>query len=162
MATGTRLKGCSALITGGAQGIGKAIAQAFAGEGASVCVVDVNGDAAEETASGLRGNGVDAFGQSAFAAKPHHSIRISTNGIDVVMRQSILCREINKSCSIITRNPTFRPKPHHPVCGTGDGSHAIVCQSIVGCKRAVTLAIITRYTIVGCKPHDPLCIPMNR
>lgn len=70
MATGTRLEGKSALVTGGAKGIGKAIGVAFAAQGASVCVLDVDGDAAEEAASGLRGNGVDSFGQQADVTSP--------------------------------------------------------------------------------------------
>jgi len=43
----------TALITGGAQGIGLAIAERFAAEGARVVIADLNGDAAEAAAKGL-------------------------------------------------------------------------------------------------------------
>jgi 3-hydroxybutyrate dehydrogenase len=50
-----RLAGKVALVTGGASGIGLGIAQAFAREGARVCVADVNAAGAEQVARELRG-----------------------------------------------------------------------------------------------------------
>lgn len=47
------LKNKVAVITGGASGIGKAIAEVFASQGAQVCVVDLNESAAKETAQSL-------------------------------------------------------------------------------------------------------------
>ncbi len=49
-----------AIVTGGAQGIGAAIAERLAGEGASVAVVDINLEKALETAERVRQAGVDA------------------------------------------------------------------------------------------------------
>jgi 3-oxoacyl-[acyl-carrier protein] reductase len=54
-----RLKGKTALITGGAQGFGFGIAETFVREGARVAVLDINGDKAEEAAR--------AIGQQAIA-----------------------------------------------------------------------------------------------
>ena len=52
-----RLSGKTAAITGGAGGIGGAIAQCFAGEGAKLAVLDLNGDGAADMAASLEGSG---------------------------------------------------------------------------------------------------------
>ncbi|MCF7854766.1 MAG: 3-oxoacyl-[acyl-carrier-protein] reductase [Candidatus Pacebacteria bacterium] len=49
-----------AVITGGARGIGKAIGQTLAAEGAKLAVSDILADAAEATAAEFRENGTDA------------------------------------------------------------------------------------------------------
>jgi NAD(P)-dependent dehydrogenase (short-subunit alcohol dehydrogenase family) len=50
-----RLEGRRCLVTGGASGIGRATAEAFAREGARVAVLDLDGDAATEAASQFEG-----------------------------------------------------------------------------------------------------------
>ncbi len=50
------LKDRVAIVTGGAQGIGRAIAAKLAEEGASVVIADVNGDGARSAAEGLPGS----------------------------------------------------------------------------------------------------------
>lgn len=51
-----------AVITGGGSGIGKAIGECFAAQGAAVCIIDLNEVAANETASSIQASGGKAFG----------------------------------------------------------------------------------------------------
>jgi 2-hydroxycyclohexanecarboxyl-CoA dehydrogenase len=56
----TRLNGKVAIVTGAAQGIGKAIVSRLAAEGAKVALADVQLDSAEESAAEIRSNGAQA------------------------------------------------------------------------------------------------------
>lgn len=55
-----RMNGKKCVVTGGARGIGRAIAMAFGREGADVAIIDRNGDLAETTARDVMALGVSA------------------------------------------------------------------------------------------------------
>ena len=56
-----RLHGRVCIVTGGGHGIGKAYCEGLAGHGAAVVVAEIDGDAAERTAAGLRAAGKQAL-----------------------------------------------------------------------------------------------------
>jgi len=60
-----KLKGQTAFVTGGAQGIGKSICRALAKEGANIVVSDINIDMAQKTSDGLKSD----FGIKSIAVK---------------------------------------------------------------------------------------------
>jgi len=62
---GGKLQGRVAIVTGAGSGIGAATAARFAAEGAAVVCVDLNGDAAEQTAAEIAGLGGRALAAAA-------------------------------------------------------------------------------------------------
>jgi len=64
-----KLEGKVAIVTGGARGIGKAISEKLASEGASLVLVDVMLDVAEQTANEFKAKGVNAFAVKADVSK---------------------------------------------------------------------------------------------
>ncbi len=56
-----RLDGSAALVTGGGQGIGRALARALGEAGARVAIVDMNRTTAEEVAHELAGEGIETM-----------------------------------------------------------------------------------------------------
>lgn len=53
-----RLDGKIALVTGAGSGIGRCIAEAYAGEGARVALADINADAAKSAARAIGNNAI--------------------------------------------------------------------------------------------------------
>ncbi|MHA6686913.1 L-iditol 2-dehydrogenase [Mesorhizobium sp. A556] len=88
-----RLAGKSALITGSARGIGRAFAEAYLREGATVAIADINLEAAQKTAAEL--------GEKAYAVKLDvtdlasieaavKAVEERTGGLDIVINNAAL------------------------------------------------------------------------
>ncbi|MCB2031632.1 MAG: SDR family NAD(P)-dependent oxidoreductase, partial [Rhodoferax sp.] len=66
---GTRLNNKVALVTGAAQGIGRAVAGRYAAEGATVGVLDIKAENAEKAAQSIRDAGGKAIALSGDVAR---------------------------------------------------------------------------------------------
>jgi 3-oxoacyl-[acyl-carrier protein] reductase len=76
------LDGRVALITGGAGGIGVAVARRFTAAGASVALADIRSDAAEQAAEELNGRGYRAIGLGGDVSKPEDADALVQNTLD--------------------------------------------------------------------------------
>jgi len=89
-ASGARLAGQVAVITGGGRGIGQAIACAFASEGAQVIVADVDAEAASETARAIAARGAKALVVPTDVTSPEAQDRLFKRVADTFKRLDIL------------------------------------------------------------------------
>ena len=85
------LKDRVAVITGGAAGIGEAIARALAAEGCVICILDKNADAARKTASAIVGSSKQAIsaavdvGDAAAVTRAFEQFVASEKRIDILV-----------------------------------------------------------------------------
>ena len=88
-----RLDGKSALITGSARGIGRAFAEAYIREGATVAIADINLERAEQTAKELGASAyairMDVTSQDSIDAAVA-TVETKTGGIDVLINNAAL------------------------------------------------------------------------
>ncbi len=88
-----RLQGKSALITGSARGIGKAFALAYAREGATVAIADINLDAAKAAAEEIGPNAyavkLDVTDQASIEASIK-AVEDKTGGLDILINNAAL------------------------------------------------------------------------
>lgn len=76
-----RFQGRVAFVTGGSRGIGKAIVEQLAVEGAKVAIIDVNEEALLETTHELREKGVEVFSKIANV--------VDSNEVEIAMEESV-------------------------------------------------------------------------
>jgi D-sorbitol dehydrogenase (acceptor) len=88
-----RLEGKSALITGSARGIGRAFAEAYVREGATVAIADINLEAAEQTAREIGDKAyavkLDVTDQASIDAAVK-AVEKRTGGLDILVNNAAL------------------------------------------------------------------------
>lgn len=58
------IEGKTAIVTGGASGLGRAYAEVMTDNGARVCIFDVNQERIDQTVASLKAKGLEAYGQN--------------------------------------------------------------------------------------------------
>jgi NAD(P)-dependent dehydrogenase (short-subunit alcohol dehydrogenase family) len=76
------LKGTTALVTGGAQGIGRGYAFALGEAGAKVAIVDINGETAKATAKELQAAGIESMAYACDVTKPDQVVSMVKHIVD--------------------------------------------------------------------------------
>jgi 3-oxoacyl-[acyl-carrier protein] reductase len=102
----TLLDGQTAVITGGAQGLGAAIAHIFAENNAKVVIGDLDGDLAEAAAQALRDKGYEAIGVRANVTSPEDVEALVKTAVDTFGRLDVFVNNAG-----ITRDATIRKMP---------------------------------------------------
>jgi 3-oxoacyl-[acyl-carrier protein] reductase len=102
------LDGQVAVVTGGGQGIGRAIALRFASEGADVAIVDVNQDAATTTSAEVRSIGRRAVVEVADVSDPEAVV----GAVGDVARQFERIHILVNNAGVEKRAPFFDITPH--------------------------------------------------
>lgn len=93
-----RLKDKVAIVTGGGSGIGESICTVFAGEGAKVCVVDINADKAKSVAKTINDAGGAATGFAADITDPDAVKEMAAKVHDTYGRIDVLINNAGARC----------------------------------------------------------------
>jgi 2-hydroxycyclohexanecarboxyl-CoA dehydrogenase len=129
MASGiTRLRGKVALVTGAAQGIGRAIATRLAEEGAKVAIADIQEDVATATAAEIRAAGNEA-----------HPVRLDVTSLESAMAAvETIERELGPIDILVNNAGWDQLEPFvESTPETWDKVIAINFRGVLNCCRAV-------------------------
>ncbi len=130
-----RLKGRTALITGGARGIGEAVAKAFVREGASVAILDLKPEAAKGAADRLAASGGKAMSVAADVSDEAAVIAAVGEASRALGRIDILVNNAGiDTTSLVVAMPT----------AMWDHMMAVNLRGVFLCTRAVLPGMIER------------------
>jgi NAD(P)-dependent dehydrogenase (short-subunit alcohol dehydrogenase family) len=147
------LTGQTALITGGAQGIGRAIAEALLEYGAIVVIADVNAALAEQTASELRAKGLPCHSERLDVTEPESSTRLADRIANQVAPVSILVNNAGVNTAIRVPIHEFPVEEWHRLLRVDlDGVYYVSRAFIPSMITAGTGRIINIVSVLGLVP----------
>jgi NAD(P)-dependent dehydrogenase (short-subunit alcohol dehydrogenase family) len=96
-----------AVVTGGASGIGRALAEALAGAGSAVVVADLDGDEAEAVAAGIRSSGGEAEAVTVDVSDADAVDQLAATTLERFGRVDVLCNNAGVSTFNLLRDQTL-------------------------------------------------------
>ncbi len=125
----TRLAQHKAIVTGAGSGIGKAIAQRLAAEGANVLVNDLDAGAARTTVDVITKNGGTAVAQKGDVSKP-----------DDIEKIFDVCEQTWSGCTLLVNNAGIVQQSRFADLSVEDWDRMIAVHlrgTFLGCRRAI-------------------------
>jgi NAD(P)-dependent dehydrogenase (short-subunit alcohol dehydrogenase family) len=96
-----------AVVTGGASGIGRALAEAFASAGSAVVVADLDAGGAEEVAASIRAAGGDALAVGVDVSDASSVEALAATSVERYGRVDVLCNNAGVSTFNLLRDQTL-------------------------------------------------------
>ncbi|MEQ8841650.1 MAG: SDR family NAD(P)-dependent oxidoreductase [Acidimicrobiales bacterium] len=147
MADEPRFAGRSVVITGAGGGIGRACAERFSSEGAAILCADIDGAAAEVTASAIREGGGAAIGRALDVTDPEACCATIADavaahgGIDVLVNVA--------GVGGLTPTPDVSPDEWNHVIGVNLTGTFLMCQAAIRHLEASKGSIVNMASVAG-------------
>ena len=134
------MQGRTVLVTGAGNGIGRAIAQRFAAEGANVVVNDIDAASVEQATAGIRAGGGKALEAVADVSKTDQVERMVADAIAAFGKIDVLVNNAGGSAGLLNRLSLFEHSDEE-VC---DWVLNLNLKGTMVCTRAVLASMIER------------------